>query len=366
MKIFELEALIPGKLRRKLYRFLPAIRGGLLALVCLVLFYGGYRFLPIAWKKISPWLKLPWQMVELVAKTKPDLKMTDKRINVLLLGIGGSNHQAADLTDSMIFVSVNTENGQTIFLSLPRDIWLESLKAKINTAFHYGEEKQKGGGLILAKAAVGEVVAQPIHYAVVLDFDGFIKAVDLLGGLTVDVERTFDDNKYPIPGKENTLPEAARYEHLHFESGKQIMNGETALKFTRSRYAEGEEGSDFSRSRRQQKILLALKNKLLSSQVLLNPGKISELTKIFSDNVKTNILPGEYVEFAKLAKISQQGEIKTLSLGVDEVDKTGKITKEGLLENPPLSSQYQNQWVLIPKDGDWTKVHQWIERLIKD
>lgn len=364
MKIFELERMIPSKIRRKLYRFLPLLRflfWGILAILGIYLLAKG---LPLVWKKMSPYIKLPWQVASIVTSSKPQLQNTNDRTNILLLGIGGERHTAADLTDSIIFVSVDLENGHAVFLSIPRDVWLDSLRAKINTAYHYGEEKKKGGGLVLAKASVEEIVGQVIHYGLVLDFEGFVKAVNLVGGIEVEVERAFDDYQYPIPGKENALPESERYEHLHFEAGRQGMDGETALKFARSRYAEGEEGTDFARSRRQQKVLLAFKEKIFSKEVLLSPAKIKELAKVFSENVDTDIKSGEYPELIKLAKIIKQGKITTASLGADEKDEKGEVIAEGLLFNPLPSKQYQNQWVLVPKTEGWKEVHSYVEALL--
>jgi len=96
--------------------------------------------------------------------------------------------------------------------------------------------------------------------------------VDLLDGVEVDVENTFDDYRYPINGKENDLcdgdPEYdCRYEDIHFDQGLQLMSGETSLKYVRSRNAEGDEGTDFARSQRQQRLLLSFKEKNIYSKI---------------------------------------------------------------------------------------------------
>lgn len=366
MKIFELERFIPSKLRRKIYRFLPLIRLFLLIGLVSLVIYGFTRALPWVWQKVSLYIKLPWQVATtVVGNPKPNLRNTDNRTNVLLLGIGGEGHKAADLTDSIVFVSVNLENGKTVFLSIPRDIWLDSLQAKINTAYHYGEAKKEGGGLALAKASVEEVTAQAVHYAVVLDFAGFVKAIDLVGGVEVEVERSFDDYKYPVLGKENVDDDSERYQHLHFDAGRQMMDGETALRFIRSRNAEGEEGSDFARSKRQQKVLLAFKDKLFSRETLLNPTRIKELMAIFAAGVETDIKQEEYGDFIKLLKKINQGEMVNASLGTDREDG-GQIGEEGLLVNPKQVEEYLNQWVLVPKGESWKEVHEYVESLLKE
>ena len=343
--------MIPGKLRRKFYHYLPAIKIFIRVLIaCLLvylfvccLFLPSLRFLTSLFKK-------PISLLSSLG-TQANLRNTNRRTNVLILGSGGANHAASDLTDSLIFASINLDTNETALLSIPRDIWAESLKAKINTAYHYGEEKKKGGGLILAKATVSEVLDQPVHYGFLLDFQGFVKAIDLVGGIGIEVERTFDDYKYPIPGKEDAEPEELRYEHLHFDQGLQHMDGERALKFVRSRYAEGEEGTDFARSKRQQKMLLALKNKLFSVKTILNPKKIKELIKIFGDSIDTDIDEKDYPEFLKLALKLDQSKIKTA------------VLDENLLYNPP-NDKYDGQWVLVPKSGSWQEIQDYVQSLI--
>jgi LCP family protein required for cell wall assembly len=148
-----------------------------------------------------------------------NLKSNGNRTNILLLGMGGEGHQGGDLTDSILLVSLDIGTNLATIIPVPRDVWVPTLKAKINTAYHYGEERRAGGGLDLAKSAVSEILGIPVHYGVTLDFQGFIKAIDAVGGIDVVVENTFDDYKYPIPGKETVEPESARYEHIHFEKG---------------------------------------------------------------------------------------------------------------------------------------------------
>ena len=293
-----------------------------------------------------------------------DLKSTNGRVNFLLLGAGGLDHQGADLTDTIIFFSASLDGQDALMLSLPRDIWITSMRAKLNTAYHYGEEKQVGGGLILAKAAVNEILDQPIHYSFLVDFSGFVKAIDLLGGVEIDVERSFDDYKYPIPGKENDLcdgdPEyQCRYEHLHFEAGPQLMSGEKALKYVRSRYAEGEEGTDFARSERQQRLILALKDKLFSTETFLNPSKISELVKIFGDHIDTDLAEDDYLPLFKLVLRFEQKNLRA------EVLDGGGESREGYLLHPTPSAKYDQQWVLVPRTGDWRVIQEHVASLLR-
>ena len=256
--------------------------------------------------------------------------------NILLLGIGGAGHEGSDLTDSMLVLSLNLKNNTGTTISIPRDIWVPSLKAKINTAYHYGNERREGGGRDLAKSAVSEVLGVPIHYLLLVDFSGFVKAIDSVGGIDLTIDNTFDDYKYPIPGKETVEPESDRYEHIRFEAGRTHLDGATALKFARSRYAQGEEGTDFARGQRQQKIILAFRDKLFSAGTLFNTEIIERLKSNLSSSIDTDITSVEQGSFIKLA----------LSLG--NQDNISSIVLTDHLKNPKSTREYGGQWVLIP------------------
>lgn len=301
-------------------------------------------------------LKGPKNLLSLTQDPIDNLKSTNNRTNVLLLGMGGEGHEGALLTDSMVIFSYNHDTNDAHLLSLPRDLWIDSLKTKINATYYYGGQEQEGGGLILTKSAVSEITGVPIHYAFAINFNGFIEAIDLVGGIDVNVERTFDDYKYPVPGKENVFPEEDRYQHLHFDAGPEHMDGETALRFVRSRYAEGEEGTDFARSRRQQLVLLAFKDKVVSTQTLLNPKRISELFTVYQNNIDTDIKDTEYGAFAKIALTVDRNKFKNIVLSAEEEE--GQIA---ILENPKNRTPYQGQYVLIARDNNWNALKQYIQ-----
>jgi LCP family protein required for cell wall assembly len=279
------------------------------------------------------------------------------------MGVAGGEHEGKDLTDTMIFTSIDLGSGDVVMLSIPRDIWLDSLQAKVNTAYHYGQKKSAGGGFVLAKDAVYQITGQSIHYVVVLDFSGFVKAVNLVGGVDVEVERSFTDEQYPIPGKETDecggdSQLRCRYETIRFEKGLQHLDGETALKFVRSRNAQGEEGTDFARSNRQQKVIVAFKNKLLSSSTLLAPGKLLALKQTFSQNVTFDkeLSEEELGGFASLFWRFVRGRNSLRTLTLD----TGTEENPGFLINPPIK-QY-GQWVLVPRAGDWSQFQEFLSQ----
>jgi len=321
-------------------------------------------FLIIATKFVWPYLTLmketlsgPVNIFSILNPKSLQVRNENGRTNILLLGIGGGTHDGADLTDSMMVVSVMTDPqkivGAPIYLiSIPRDIWLPDLEDKVNSAYHFGNVKKPGAGLLSAKSAVSQITGLPIHYGFLLDFSTFEKAIDLLGGVDINIENTFDDFKYPIAGKENDTcggvdPEFnCRYEHLHFDKGPTHLSGNLALKYVRSRYSESEEGTDFARSRRQQLLIEALKAKVFSSETLLSPQKLTDIYRIFKDNIDTDINPNEMGTLAKLVLTYKNSPTKTIVLDLNYFD------------NPPMD--YRG-WILLPKDGTFDQIHQFLK-----
>ncbi len=346
----------------------------LIILSLIILFFVGKAVIKIA--RLTPFL------FQLIFNRDINLKTNGGHINVLLLGIGGQNHQGPNLTDTVIFTSLSTKGDKVTLISIPRDLWVPDLNEKINTAYAIGESKRQGGGLVLSNAVVSKIVNQPIDYVVRIDFDGFVKAVDLIGGLSVNVDRTFDDYEYPIDGKEEDpcghsdteLKELAtassqleafpcRYNHVHFDKGLRQMDGKTALQFVRSRHAQGDEGTDFARSKRQEKVIKAFKDKIFSLSTLANPVKIVSLYDILKGSIDTNIKVDEFDDFIRLA-----GKMKTAQVENAVLDTGDDQTKRpGLLINPKSGEEYNLEWVLIPRkgNGNFLEIQKYIDCEIK-
>lgn len=317
------------------------------------------------------------------------VKSTDDRVNVLLLGLAGGKHDGAMLTDSIIIASYHLKSHRVTMISVPRDLWVDGIKEKVNAAYEVGEQRPEGG-LAFASDKIDDVLGIPIHYAVRIDFAGFAKAIDLVDGVDVDVPKTFDDFNYPITGKEEDLcglaekeveitPEqaesmkmkpgkqkvlvddsdkiatqssdfACRFEHLHFNKGITHMGGETALKFVRSRMGTNGEGSDFARSRRQQLVIQAFRDKALSLNTLFNPSKIGGLLNTFGESVDTNIPKDDYLEFYNIAKnIKGVSSIVLGDLGNGKsVLVVGDVSKYG-------------RFVMVPPNDDYSALQQYVK-----
>jgi len=323
-----------------------------------LIFLTGLLFIGLV--KIKLFLKkskiVPQHIVTLFQDPIDNLDHSNGRTNFLLLGIKGENKtDVKDLADTIILVSFYHPTKQITIISIPRDLWIDSLKTKINAVFHYGQQRKPPAGLNLIQASIQETLGLPVHYTSVVNFNSFVEVIDLLGGVEIDVEKSFTDHFFPIPGKENSYPIESRYETIHFEKGKQLMDGETALKFVRSRQADGEEGTDFARSKRQQLVLKALRSKLLSTDILFNESIRSKLFDIVRKNLTTNITIDDYPPLIHLALSSRGKPLNSISLSTETRD--GEIA---ILENPPRHL-YQNQWVLIAKDNNWEALKQYIQ-----
>lgn len=287
--------------------------------------------------------------------TNVPIKNQDGVTNVLILGKGGEGHDAPELTDTIILASISKDPAKVTLISLPRDLYLVDEQLKINHAFLNG--KEQGGtqvGLDNAKKAIEKVTGVPINYVAVVDFGGFTKLIDALGGIEVDVERSFTDNRYPIAGRENDLCEGdplykCRYETVSFKEGPQIMTGETALKFARSRHSGNVlEGNDLARAARQQKIIDGIRRKIISADLIFSPTKVSELVKIGQESVITDITPDEGAVLARTA-FDARDNLQSFVLPFE------------LLYEPPISPyRYFGQFVLLPMGANWDRIHEWV------
>lgn len=272
----------------------------------------------------------------------------EDRINVLLLGMGGEGHAGAYLTDTIIVASYQPSTGRVGLLSLPRDLVVNIPGhgfRKINHANALGElDQSPESGTVLASRVVEQVIGAPLHYYVRVDFAGFVKVIDDLDGLDVVIERSFTDSAYP------TLDFG--YQTISFQAGLQHLTGEQVLQFVRSRHGTNSEGSDFARSKRQQKALLALKDRLFSLKTLLNPGAALAALETLGKHVEANLETWELLRMSRFGKSLTADSVITQVL---EPGPTGLLVTETGLDGA---------YILVPRGGTFAEVHALFANLL--
>lgn len=278
----------------------------------------------------------------------------EDRLNILLLGMGGQNHDGGYLADTIMMLSLQPSTKKVAMISIPRDLTIPTENTywrKVNSIHAIAEAKEEGQGGPAMVSALSRVLDQNINYYIRVDFEGFIKIIDELGGIDVNVENTLDDYSYPIRGEEKNDDYFARFEHLHIEEGEQHMDGSLALKYARSRHALGIEGSDFARAKRQQLILEAFKDKLLSKNNLLKPVMLSRIIAELNRNIKTNL------DVWALLKI--WNDYKDV--------KRDQITNTVLNDGPGgfliASRGDDGAYILIPQTGNFDKIQAMIKNI---
>ncbi|HEX2349098.1 MAG TPA: LCP family protein [Ktedonobacterales bacterium] len=277
------------------------------------------------------------------------------RINVVVLGYGGAGHDGAYLSDSLMVMSLAPGDHATTLISVPRDLWVQvppnsGQYAKLNTAFAdgmangYGSQPpgQMAGGLEAA-AKVSDVTGLNVPYFMTINFQGFRNLVNALGGVDINVPTAFTAN-YPI----NDDPQInAGWKVIHFNTGMQHMNGEQAIEYARARYviAPASEGSDFARSTRQQLLIRAIASRMRSPSAW--PG-LSNAMNALQSAIYTNLSLADLSAF-------------TLKLDLSHAAHVG-LSESNVLA-PSTSSDGQD--ILLPQNGDWDAIKQYVSSNLK-
>ena len=251
-----------------------------------------------------------------LSKDKPLAGEEEGEIRILLMGIGGEKHEGGALTDTLILATIKmpeNKKGEVKvgLVSIPRDLlaYIPGMDfKKINSAYAYGEAGGKKEGPALAVATLERLIGKDIPYYGVADFQGFEKSIDDLGGIEITVDQAFTDAEYPDEKLGSISP-------VTFEKGLQKMDGTRARQFVRSRHGNNNEGSDFARSRRQQKVLAAVRDKILSAKVLTNLSLVDRLANNFADHLRTNLQPHEIKRLYDITRDVEEQNI--ISMGID-------------------------------------------------
>jgi LCP family protein required for cell wall assembly len=262
----------------------------------------------------------------------------DDRVNILLLGMGGPGHDGPYLTDTNMVISIKPSTKEAAILSIPRDLGVRLPSyglEKINHANSYGESKKPGQGGDYARQVFADTLKVDIPYYIRIDFKAFVDIVNAVGGVNIDVEKPFTDEMFPGPNNS--------YQTIQFMAGPQLMDGEKALEYARSRHGGNGEGSDFARARRQQRVIAALKEKLLSFGTYTNPLTVQKILNSLSAHLTTNLDFGQIMYLAALAREIQNSP-RTLVLD---------NSNSGFLYSDTSPS---GAYLLLPKTGNFSDI----------
>ncbi len=298
-----------------------------ITILCFV-FFGLYKVGSAVWEITSSGNDSVWDRI---SNALPIQKEKD-RIDILILGIRGVNDPNGGLlADSIMLMSYKPSTEQIALISIPRDLYVEipeyNGKEKINFAYAWGVKKEKDG-LAMSQKVVENATGVEIDYALRVDFTAFSEIVDILGGVSINLKKDFIEDKQWDPP-------------FILEAGEHLLNGEQALYYVRSRFST----SDFDRNRRQQEILLSIKNKALSLGVLANPKKVLEILNSLKSHIRTNMPLWKIKETIDIVRHAQNEKI--IHLGLDTS------------ENGLLKSDYteDGMFILVPKNN-WNELKQ--------
>ncbi|MEI7579256.1 MAG: LCP family protein [bacterium] len=227
------------------------------------------------------------------AAFKPQLKQTNGFTNALIIGIDSrASGASAGLmnTDTLIVASFDHTTQKTMMISIPRDFWIPEYSAKVNAIYAYTYKKNPDDPYKVLKEVITKITGKEIHYLVRVNLEGVIKGVDAIGGIEVCPKEAFIA-KYPV---DYPKPGEPGWNYFDFPAGCQQLDGNKSLVYARFRYLKSGPGymaSDFDRGRRQQEVLEAIKNKMLSEDLSVSDRaeKYYELMQTFKDTVQVDI-----------------------------------------------------------------------------
>lgn len=305
------------------------------------------------------------------------------RINILLLGMRGENIPGGGLlADTIIVASIKPEENKVALISIPRDLQVDNPgwgnKTKINAVYAAGEENGKKEGIADMEKVAGDIAGMPIHYAISINFKGFVDLVDALGGIEITLDSPFseplqfnephvcDASVFTVPTGEYevktkkvtdkitgavttkvvkkyplcTNPDVECGGNFTLPAGKNTLDGAKALCFVRSRVTS----NDFERAKRQQIVLQQIKAKAFQIGTLTDFGKINNMLTALGDNVRTDMEPWEMKQFFSIYQKMDNPSIYQRVL---------ENTEEGLLYDQESTG---NGYILLPRGDNYDRI----------
>jgi LCP family protein required for cell wall assembly len=285
-------------------------------------------------------------IIDKIIQKEPEIKsdlQKGKVVNILLVGkdIGReriAKGQRGYNTDTIILLSINPSQKRAIFTSFPRDIWQNN--AKINAIL-------VTQGMDSLLDAMSKISGQEITKHISIDFDGIRWLVDAFGGVPVDVKKSFTDNSFTNINDTAVMT-------VNFSEGTEIMNGDRALTFARSRKGNNGEGSDLMRAKRQHQILKGMTKAVENKNSQFFPFDIKEFYKEVVLHTETNISLEDAIYIFNFYKDIKDYDIQSL------------VLDDRYILHPGISATYGGAWVFIAKDSNYQKLHNDLDKFLNE
>ncbi len=328
-----------------------------LILAAIVVLLGGFLIFKGV-LKLNKVFKGGGEAASLQSDVKPELLKGegDGRVNILLIG-----RDSSSLTDTMIVASIDPVNKDAALVSVPRDLWVTTPgngSSKINAVHSQAKnralrsdpkdkDKAEAAGIDALQDVIGQVLGIPIHYYGTIDFEGFKQAVDVVGGIEIDVPAELAVKEQLWDGT------TGKNYYLNVPAGKQHFDSTKALYFTRSRHTSVR--GDFSRSERQRLFIQALANKVLSAGTYTNPLKVSQLMNAFGDHMSTDLSLSNVLRLAEISRGMDMSKMKSVGLA----DPPNNFVR---------TDSVGDQSVVRPTAGfgDYSEIQNYIRNTLKD
>jgi len=246
------------------------------------------------------------------------------RVNILLAGNSADDpgHDGANLTDSIMVVSINPKDGSAFMLSVPRDLWVNIPNyghAKINEAYvdgqsgNFSEPGYPNGGMGLLEMVIQQNLGIPIDYYALVNYNALRDAVNAVGGVDINIQSSDPRGLY-----DPSIDYATHGPLVKLTNGWHHLTGEQALDLARARGdSYGSYGfplADFNRTEHQRELILAIKNKALSAGVLANPISLGNLFDSIGKNVQTDFSLSEARRLYDIGKGLNDSNIQSVGL----------------------------------------------------
>lgn len=266
-----------------------------------------------------------------------------KRVNAIFLGIPGKGNNAPKLTDTLMIMSIDEKTKEGFLLSIPRDLFVRIPGTNIYTKINALYQKS---GIGVVKTVLAEITGLDFDYNIVIDLEGVKKIIDQVGGIDILVERDIYDPAFPGPNNS--------YQLFILEAGWQHLDGETALKYIRTRH---DPTGDFARMHRQQQVLTALQEKISSLHPIWNLAIVLNIWRTITSHFKANLTLENIKTFWEIAKY----------INLEKIEFRVLDSATGLVAPGYTFLGSQRAYILKPKAGlgNYEEIREYVANLIQ-